>query len=250
MDLQTLGAIIGILSGVFTLVGGVIGAWDRLHPTAREARVPVPAGSYSQAPPVSSISGPYSPLGGPGPAPGYRPPSYPQPVTPQPGYQQSGAPAPYAGYSGPQPQGPRGGVPQPVTPNPAWQQPPYVTYAPRSKIMRWIHYPWVLLGSAVYLLLGGIYSAAYSSSSTTTDTTASNDPVAIFLSLLILAAYVATVVYAARQAIRLKRWGWLTSVILIGVYGPVAFGIWGPTTPPQPQPAYSAQYPPYPPRRM
>lgn len=247
MDLQSLAAIIGILSGLVTLVGGVAGAVSRMRAPAlaQAPRVPVQAGAYPYAPPASNVSGPYPQPGGTAPPAGYRLPASPQPGAAQPGYPQTPPP----GYGAPP--GQWGNVPQPGTPYTLYPVPQQRPYAPQSWIRRWVHYPWIAIGSAVYLILGGIYSAATGGSSSTTTTTATTtDPVATFLSILVFVAYVATVVYACRQAIRLQRWGWLISILLIVVYGPVAFGIFGPTTPPQPKSPSYPSYPQYPPRRM
>lgn len=244
MDLQTLGTIIGILSGVFTLAGGVVGVFDRMRGPAKAARVPAPIGAYPSSPPVSNVSGPSAHPGSPGPAPGYPGPAFSQPGAAQPGYPQPSAAAPRPGYG--MPPGPWGNVPQPINPSPMQPSAPYAAYAPRSGISRWVHYPWVLLGAATYFILGAIYSGMTSCPGSTADsatcTTNTNDPVAIFISLLVFAAYLATVIYAARLAIRLRRWGWLASIILIPLYGAAAFGIFGPTTPPQPK--YASPYPP------
>jgi len=230
MDLQTLAAIIGILSGMVTLVGGVTGAILRLREPGQAPRVPVPISSYSYPPPTSNASGPNPQPGGGAVPPGYGWPNSPQRGSAQSGYPQApqpGAPAPRPNYGAPP--GQWGYVPQPARPYPTPQQNPYAQYAPwQPKRRRWFPYPWIAIGAAVFVTLAGIYSGLNGGQG-------HDSPSAVAVEIVSFIFYIPTVVFAARQAIKIQRWGWLVSIILIAGYGMLAFGTFGPTTPSQPR---------------
>jgi len=251
MDLQTLAAIIGILSGMVTLAGGVASAVGRLREPAQAQapRVPVHAGAYPYPPPASNAPGPY-PQSGAAPPAGYRWPAAPQPGAAQPGYPQTpqpGAPAPRPGYGAPPQQwdSPRS-YPAPAA------QPGYIPQSvPRR---RWFTHPRIAILAAITLLssglIGVVTGSLFSSDSSSISTTNLSPAMSLLVTLLtviVVAGYFLSLALGAWEAIRLRRWGWLVSILLLVAYGALAFGIFGPTTPPQ---SKSPSYPPYAPRRM
>lgn len=208
MQLQTAATIVGLLTGVVGLVSATLGVIDKYQTTFGKKRAPV----SPYQPPVAPPTGYY-------PRPGGAPP-----LT---GYPQLGNPAPRGGYPV-QPQG-QWGYPQqpgayPAAPQP---QPVYVPpYLPVPARRRWITYPWIALGAAGFFIVGGLYTSAGGGNG-------NDSPTAVAILLVALVIYVPTVIYAARDAARLQRWGWFTSIVLLFGYGVLAFGIFGPTTPPR-----------------
>lgn len=203
--LQNAATIIGLLSGLVGLFTAAYGLFDKFR-TAGKKPAPVAAGPYPSATRY---------------APPYPAPSYPYPQQQQ---QQIGMPPPGGGYGAPPPQW---GYPaRPVAPPMAPAQAYYAPYPAQPAVRHWFTYPWILLGAAGFFIFSAIYSNMVGSSSSPTDVTS-----AIIL-ILAWVVYLPTVIFAARHAVRLKRWGWLVSIIVLFGYGVLAFGLFGPTTRP------------------
>ncbi|MGH2514850.1 MAG: hypothetical protein ACRDHP_04270, partial [Ktedonobacterales bacterium] len=211
MNLQALAAIIGILSGLVTLVGGAAGALERVRrpAPALAPRVPVHAGAYP--PPASNVSGPYPQPGNARPPQGYGWPATPPPPAgpAQRGYpRQPSTPPPQPGYGAPP--GQWSNAPRPAAPYPTPQQMPYAQHAPQLRSRRWFAYPTIAVYAAIALVssgLIGILSPSGLESSTSSASSAPPPSAALtafiaLLTLILIAAYVISVVLAARQAIR------------------------------------------------
>jgi hypothetical protein len=84
--------------------------------------------------------------------------------------------------------------------------------------------------------LGDILAASNSSLDPNTGSIVGQGPlyaIGLILVFVALALYVAVWIGGIVVAARLKRWGWLASIVMFSFFALVIFGVWGPRTAPE-----------------